>query len=94
MERIGARFGWIEPRRRALAYLCGLLALLFSNTVYETGSTPDLLPLTVPELSRLLWRMVGARPPAPEHVLAWLVWAASPSTMRPPLSLASAGASL
>jgi hypothetical protein len=60
MKRIGVRFEWIEPRRRALAYLCGLLALLFPGTVYETRLTPELLPLSVPELPRLLWRLVWA----------------------------------
>ena len=34
----------------------------------------DLLPHTVPELRRLLWRLVWARPPDPEHVLAWSQW--------------------
>jgi hypothetical protein len=59
MKRIGARFAWIEPRRRALAYLCGLLAFLFFYTVYKTGATPGLLPLTMLELPRLLLRLVG-----------------------------------
>jgi hypothetical protein len=34
----------------------------------------DLLPHTVPELRRLLWRLVWAHPPDPERVLAWSVW--------------------
>src|SRR6516225_3669916 len=34
----------------------------------------DLLPHTVPELRRLLWRLVWARPPDPEHILAWSLW--------------------
>jgi SRSO17 transposase len=33
-----------------------------------------LLPHTVPELRRLLWHLVWARPPDPEHVLAWSRW--------------------
>jgi hypothetical protein len=34
----------------------------------------DLLPHTVPELRRLLWRLVWAHPPDLEHVLAWSLW--------------------
>src|SRR6201981_1500981 len=34
----------------------------------------DLLPPTVPELRRLLWYLVSAQPPDPEHVLAWSIW--------------------
>jgi len=34
----------------------------------------DLLPHTVPELRRLLWRLVWARPPDPVHILAWSLW--------------------
>ena len=34
----------------------------------------DLLPHTVPELRRLLWRLVWARPPDPMHILAWSLW--------------------
>jgi SRSO17 transposase len=33
-----------------------------------------LLPHTVPELRRLLWRLVWAHPPDPDHALAWSVW--------------------
>ena len=34
----------------------------------------DLLPLTVPEIRRLLWRLVWARAPEPLQVLAWSRW--------------------
>jgi hypothetical protein len=34
----------------------------------------DLLPLTVPEVRRLLWRLVWARPPDPERAAAWSTW--------------------
>jgi hypothetical protein len=34
----------------------------------------DLLPLTVPELRRLLWQLVWARPPDPEAARAWSRW--------------------
>src|SRR3954449_7568218 len=34
----------------------------------------DLLPLTVPEVRRLLWRLVWARPPDPGRILAWSNW--------------------
>ena len=34
----------------------------------------DLLPLSVPELRRLLWRLVWAHLPQPEEVLAWSRW--------------------
>ena len=34
----------------------------------------ELLPLTVPEVRRVLWRLVWQRPPPPDDVLAWSVW--------------------
>src|SRR3954454_14933278 len=34
----------------------------------------DLLPLTVPEVRRLIWRLVWARPPDPVRALAWSDW--------------------
>jgi hypothetical protein len=34
----------------------------------------DLLPLTVPEVRRLLWRLVWARAPDPAAALAWSIW--------------------
>ena len=34
----------------------------------------DLLPLTVPEVRRLLWHLVWARPPDPGRILAWSNW--------------------
>jgi hypothetical protein len=34
----------------------------------------DLLPLTVPEVRRLIWRLVWARPPDPGRILAWSDW--------------------
>jgi hypothetical protein len=36
--------------------------------------TADLLPLTVPEVRRLLWHLVWARPPDYEAVHAWSHW--------------------
>jgi hypothetical protein len=34
----------------------------------------DLLPLTVPEVRRLLWHLVWARSPDPEAARAWSRW--------------------
>lgn len=34
----------------------------------------DLLPLTVPEVQRLLWKLVWHAPPQAEQVLAWSHW--------------------
>jgi hypothetical protein len=34
----------------------------------------ELLPLTVPEVRRLLWRLVWERAPDPDAVLAWSRW--------------------
>jgi hypothetical protein len=34
----------------------------------------DLLPLTVPEVRRLLWHLVWARPPDHDAVRAWSHW--------------------
>jgi hypothetical protein len=36
--------------------------------------TADLLPLTVPEVRRLLWHLVWARPPDPKAARAWSHW--------------------
>jgi hypothetical protein len=52
-----------------------------------------LLPHTVPELRRLLWRLVWARPPDPEHVPRLVSVAAPSPATRPPLSLVSANTS-
>ena len=35
---------------------------------------PELLPPTVPEVRRLLWRLVLARVPSPEEALGWSAW--------------------
>jgi hypothetical protein len=35
---------------------------------------PDLLPLTIPEIRRLLWRLVWSEPPADAAVVAWSRW--------------------
>jgi hypothetical protein len=32
------------------------------------------VPLTVPEVRRLLWRLVWARPPDPAQAIAWSLW--------------------
>ena len=34
----------------------------------------ELIPLTVPEVRRLLWRLVWRTLPSPEAVLAWSRW--------------------
>ncbi len=34
----------------------------------------DLIPLTVPEVRRLLWRLVWSAVPPPDFVLAWSRW--------------------
>ncbi len=34
----------------------------------------ELLPLTVPEVRRLVWRLVWARQPEPAAVLSWSDW--------------------
>ena len=34
----------------------------------------DLLPLTVPEVRRLLFALVGQPPPSRDHVLQWSRW--------------------
>ena len=42
------------------------------------GELPDLavelLPVTVPEVRRLLWRLLWAAPPWPAQVLSWSTW--------------------
>jgi hypothetical protein len=34
----------------------------------------ELIPLTVPEVRRLLWRLAWATAPPATHVLAWSTW--------------------
>jgi hypothetical protein len=34
----------------------------------------DLLPPTVPEVRKLLGRLVWSRPPPPDHALGWSIW--------------------
>jgi hypothetical protein len=34
----------------------------------------ELLPLTVPEVRRLLWALVSQRSPPPRFVLRWSAW--------------------
>jgi hypothetical protein len=34
----------------------------------------ELLPVTVPEVRRLVYRLVWQLPPQPEHILHWSVW--------------------
>ena len=34
----------------------------------------ELLPPTVPEVRRLLWRLLWAQPPPAAHTLAWSTW--------------------
>jgi hypothetical protein len=36
--------------------------------------TAALLPPTVPEVRRLLWRLVWSHPPSPAHTLGWSAW--------------------
>ncbi len=35
---------------------------------------PQLIPLTVPEVRRLLWWLIFEAVPCPEHLLAWSHW--------------------
>jgi hypothetical protein len=34
----------------------------------------ELLPITVPEVRRLVYRLVWQSPPQPERILHWSVW--------------------
>jgi hypothetical protein len=57
----------------AHAYLAVLRrAAIGGETTVDLAA--DLLPLTVPEVRRLLWRLMWARAPDPEQVLAWSRW--------------------
>jgi hypothetical protein len=74
--------GW--HRHITLAMLAHAYLTVLRKTAAGEKSAPevgidlalrlDLLPHTVPELRRLLWRLVWARPPDPEHVLACSLW--------------------
>ena len=68
--------GW--HRHVTLAMLAhAYLAVLRCAAGGEKGALDlqaDLLPLTVPEVRRLLWHLVWARPPDPEAACAWSRW--------------------
>ena len=56
-----------------------LLAHAFLNVMRSqdghTGcAAEELLPVTVPEVRRLVWQLVWARPPTREQVVAWSRW--------------------
>ncbi|MBV8738725.1 MAG: transposase [Alphaproteobacteria bacterium] len=57
MERIGARFGRVEPRRRALAYLHGLLSPIERKNGWQLAETAgDRTPDGVQDfLARVGW---------------------------------------
>ena len=57
----------------AHAYLAVLRRAAIGGEV-SLDLAADLLPLTVPEVRRLLWRLMWARAPDPEQVLAWSTW--------------------
>ena len=59
-----------------------MLALAYLATVRKAAAggvdpidlAADLLPLTIPEVRRLLWALVGAQPPKPTVALRWSTW--------------------
>ncbi len=63
-------------RHITLALLAhAFLWVMRSHMVEPTSSSSgDLLPLTVPELRRLVWHLVWARAPIYEAVVAWSRW--------------------
>ena len=62
-------------RHITLAMLAhAFLAVLESQERKKGGLKKDLIPLTVPEVRRLLWKLVWSRPRARECVLAWSNW--------------------
>jgi hypothetical protein len=76
--------GW--HRHITLAMLAHAYLAVLRKTAAESGGKIDpeadiarvlrldLLPHTVLELRRLLWRLVWACPPDHEHILAWSIW--------------------
>jgi SRSO17 transposase len=63
-------------RHITLALLAhALLTVMRCHAVYTTAdSAGDLLPMTVPELRRLVWHLVWARAPVYDAILAWSRW--------------------
>jgi SRSO17 transposase len=63
-------------RHITLALLAhAFLTVMRCQTVHTTAdAADDLLPLTVPEVRRLIWQLVWARPPVQQVVVAWSRW--------------------
>ena len=47
---------------------------IYAGKILNGAKPADLLPITVPEVRRLLWLLVWARPPDPEAARAWSRW--------------------
>ena len=56
-------------RTLLLGYAC-----LHVDDLQKCQGESDLIPVTVPEVRRLLWGVVWRAFPSVEHVLAWSVW--------------------
>jgi len=63
-------------RHITLALLAHAFLTVIRHQAMDTtaASVDDLLPLTVPELRRLIWQLVWARPPVCQVVVAWSRW--------------------
>ena len=70
---------WIGWHRHITLAMLALAYLAASARRQSGGTDPldlaaDLLPLTLPEVRRLLWALVGAQPPRPSAALHWSTW--------------------
>lgn len=61
-------------RHVTFALLAHVFLTVMRAGVGKRGSANDLLPLTVPEIRRLLTRLVCANTPRPEAVVWWSAW--------------------
>ena len=69
--------GWhrhITLAMLAHAFLAVLRKAALGGGADEHALAAELLPMTVPEVRRLLWRLVWDQPPGPDAVLHWSAW--------------------
>jgi hypothetical protein len=70
--------GWYRHMTLAMFALAFLTVVKVAGqkkwALFQEHEVAELLPLTVPEVRRLLWRLIWQAPPTQEGVLYWSHW--------------------
>ena len=74
MTRTGSRFRRVERRRRARAFVLGLLAELAIAAATQDTAPDSLIPLTRNEIAHLLATVILQPDHGPAHRLHWSHW--------------------